>query len=49
MDGLVLPTLRALGSRHGIAVYACGNAEMVRAVRQRLEPLGYRVVDESFN
>jgi ferredoxin-NADP reductase len=49
VDGLVLPTLRALGSRRGIAVYACGNAEMVRAVRQRLEPLGYLVVDESFN
>jgi ferredoxin-NADP reductase len=49
VDGLVLPTLRALGSKHGIAVYACGHSEMVRAVRQRLEPLGYLVVDESFN
>jgi NAD(P)H-flavin reductase len=49
VDGLVLPTLRALGSKHDIAVYACGHSEMVRAVRQRLEPLGYLVVDESFN
>jgi ferredoxin--NADP+ reductase len=49
VDGLVLPTLRALGSKHGVAVYACGHSEMVRAVRQRLEPLGYLVVDESFN
>jgi ferredoxin-NADP reductase len=49
VDGLVLPTLRALGSKHGIAVYACGHSEMVRAVRQRLEPLGYLVIDESFN
>jgi ferredoxin-NADP reductase len=49
VDGLVLPTLRALGSRHGIAVYACGHSEMVQAVRQRLEPLGYLVVGESFN
>jgi ferredoxin-NADP reductase len=49
VDALVLPTLRQLGPKQGIAVYACGHAEMVRAVRQRLEPLGYLVVDESFN
>jgi ferredoxin-NADP reductase len=49
VDRLVLPTLRALGPKHGIAVYACGHSEMVRAVRQRLEPLGYLVVDESFD
>lgn len=49
VDGLVLPTLRALGSRHDIAVYACGHSEMVRTVRQRLEPLGYLVVDEAYD
>jgi ferredoxin--NADP+ reductase len=49
VDALVLPTLQALSSKNDVAVYACGNVEMVRAVRDRLEPLGYLVLDEAFD
>ena len=49
VDGLVLPTLRGLGSQRDIAVYACGHPEMVRAVRDSLEPLGYLVLDEAYD
>jgi NAD(P)H-flavin reductase len=48
VDSLVLPTLRALGSKQDIAVYACGHPEMVRSVRETLEPLGYLVLDEAY-
>lgn len=49
VDALVLPTLRALGAKRDIAVYACGNPEMVRTVRESLEPLGYLVLDEAYD
>ena len=49
VDSLVLPTLRALGSKQDIAVYACGHPEMVRSVRETLEPLGYLVLDEAYD
>jgi ferredoxin--NADP+ reductase len=49
VDALVLPTLQALGSKRDVAVYACGHPEMVRSVRERLEPLGYLVLDEAYD
>jgi ferredoxin-NADP reductase len=49
VDALVLPTLQALGSKRDIAVYACGHPEMVRTVRESLEPLGYLVLDEAYD
>lgn len=49
VETLVLPTLRALGSKDDVAVYACGHPEMVRAVRELLTPLGYPVLGESFD
>jgi ferredoxin--NADP+ reductase len=48
VDTHVLPTLRALGSKQDIAVYACGHPEMVRTVRESLDPLGYLVLDEAY-
>lgn len=49
VDALVMPTLQALRSKDDVAVYACGHPEMVRGVRERLEPLGYLVLDEAFD
>lgn len=49
VDGLVLPTLRTLGPKQDIAVYACGHPEMVRTVRESLEPLGYLVLAEAYD
>jgi ferredoxin--NADP+ reductase len=49
VDALVLPTLRALGAKHDVAVYACGHPEMVRGVREALEPLGYLVLSEAYD
>lgn len=48
VDALVLPTLRALGAKHDVAVYACGHPEMVRGVRETLEPLDYLVLSEAY-
>ena len=47
VDALVWPTVQAR-SKNDVAVYACGHPEMVRAVRERLVPLGYLVLDETF-
>jgi NAD(P)H-flavin reductase len=49
VETLLEPTLRALGSKDDVAVYACGHPEMVRGVRERLTPLGYLVLDEAFD
>jgi ferredoxin--NADP+ reductase len=49
VDALVLPTLRALGAKDDVAVYACGHPEMVRSVRESLEPLGYLVLTEAYD
>jgi NAD(P)H-flavin reductase len=49
VDEHVLPYLEAQGlAPDTTAVYACGHPGMVKTVRDRLAPLGYRVYTESY-